>query len=136
MKLSSAYAINRSETVSLSTVTSIGKNNFQDIDNLRGKKIKVIDTFPVSAVSKDSNGNALVNANAYKCGFLVLSVKGKEAVNRIPLSALDPTQNNGRRMSFNDIIIDFLKSYVEFGDSSTTVTGEVVLFNFYFDDEE
>jgi hypothetical protein len=135
MKVSAEYPINRSENVEVKIDAVSQRTYFKEIDNLRGKKIKVIDTFPVSAVTIAPSGNALVNATAYKKGYLVLVAKGKESINRIPLAALDPTQNNGRRLLFDDIVIDFPKSYVEFPETTGVVVNESVMFDFYFTEE-
>ncbi len=134
MQLSAESPINRTENVEVVLAVQT-RNYFKEIENLRNKKIKVIDTYPVGSVTNGPSGAALVNATAYKKGFLVLSSKGKEAVNRIPLAALDPTQNNGRRLLFDEIVIDFPKSYVEFTELTGVVAAEVAMFNFYFSEE-
>lgn len=125
--------VNRSEYIELK-ITDAAKTRhyFQDQENLRGKKIKIIETFKVANVTKAPSNNALINATAFAFAYLVLVEKGKEAINRMPLINLDPISNYGRRVLLEDMQIDWVKSYIEFPLTTGLVANEVVLFNAYY----
>jgi hypothetical protein len=136
MKKSNHIGFNRSEFVELEIrSTGVLRHMFSEIDNLRGKSLLSIDSFFVSQITKTPTGKDIINTNALRKAYLVLVSNGKEAINRIPLIALIPSENQGRRISFSGMQIDWVKSYVEFADTANLVQGEALLFNCYFQEE-
>ena len=134
MKISNSKPIKRSEPVELVIKTATGKHTFSEIDSLRGRKIKVIDISRIANCTHTPSGKAIVNETVFKKSFLVLSVKGSEAINRLPLSALDPGSNAGHRIQFDDVLIDWVKSFVEIPELTGVVINEAFLFNVYFEE--
>jgi hypothetical protein len=135
METANTIPISRSEYVELSFPAQKVRTYFKDQENLRGKKIKSLDCFRASLVSKSPSGATSLNNTAFAASFLVLVSKGKEAINRIPLTAIEPNLNNGRRLQLKDLEIDFTKSYVECPDPLLINANEALTFNFYFDEE-
>lgn len=135
METANTIPISRSEYVELAFPAQKVRTYFQEQDNLRGKKIKAIDTFRPPIVSISPSGLTNYNTAAFAASYLVLVAKGKEAINRIPLAALDPSLNDGRRLQFKDLEIDFTKSYVECSNPSLINPNEALTFNFYFEED-
>lgn len=135
METANTIPISRSEYVELAFPAQKVRTYFQEQDNLRGKKIKAIDTFRANLVSLSPSGATSYNNNAFAASFLVLVAKGKEAINRIPLTAIEPNLNNGRRLQFKDLEIDFTKSYVECANPLLINANEALTFNFYFEED-
>ena len=107
------------------------KFTFPDIENLRGKKVKIIDIPSVTELTVTPLGHANVNSTVYSKSFLVLNVGGKEQVNRIPLKSLNPFANN-TRLFFDDLVIDWTRSYIEVGNTTGLVADEAFYLNVFF----
>ncbi len=116
------------------TSTSQTKFNLPDLPNLRGKKVYGIEAFKVANVSKDSSGNALCNSTAQAYAFLILHVNGKEKIKEMPIDSLVASSNNGLIKNFDNLEIDYQKSYIQFAITTGLVANEVVLLNFYYKD--
>lgn len=105
-------------------------------DTLRGKKVTSIDTFKVADVAVSPLIKALVNATVFNKSYLVLNISGEDRINRLPLAALCPTINNGKRFTFpgDGVVIDWAKSYIEVPSTAGMVADESYLFNVYYTD--
>jgi len=123
------------EYVEVACDTAKDKLKIGDIEVLRGKKVKSVTAFRVDNVTKSPDGNALANANAFKCAYLKLRIKGKDRINEAPLSDFDSTLQNGKRWTMPEAVeLDLTNSYITLGDKATQVNGEVFLLNFEFDE--
>ncbi len=124
--------LNNLENIEL-VVDNINKTkfNFPDIENIRGKKIKVIDIPSVNEVTVTPLGKANINDTVYGKSFLVLNVAGSEKINRIPLKSLNPFANN-TRLFFNDLVVDWTRSYIEVGSTAGLVANEAFFLNVFF----
>lgn len=136
MESQNRVAFTHHTNLEVNITTAKQKFVFGENDTLRDKKVKAIDVFKVADVSVSPLGNALINATVFNKSYLVLVIDGKENVNRIPLAALAPTVNNGKRFNFpgKGVVIDWAKSYIELPNTTSQVVGESFLFNVYYDD--
>jgi hypothetical protein len=102
--------------------------------DLKGKKVSAIEVIAVADTTKTPLGDAVLNATAQKKGYLTLNANGKEKVKNLPLSSLIASNNNGLVKEFDNILIDFDKSYISFSETTGLVADEVVLLAVYFQD--
>ncbi len=118
----------------LTSPTSIRRFHFPDNENLRNKIIKVI-IYPDSiSTVLTPGGDSLVNITVFKKSYLVLVSRNKEIINKIPLYTLQKNRYDENRVAFNNIEIDFVKSYIEVSDTADLVATEKFFLNiFYFD---
>lgn len=109
--------------------------NFDFYPNLSNKVITRIDTAR-NYLGASPNNKTLIDSTAQSKAFLTMSDKtGKEFLYRMPLSRIDSLSNNHNRFLINNII-DFEKSYVEFGDTSDLSVNEVIYFLIYYESKE
>jgi len=127
--------INRVEPLEIKILRSGVRHYFGENDLFRGKKIKIIDSLVLDLTYTEKANAVIPEALVKKC-FVTFVSKGKEAINRLPLIALIPSQNNGRRLLFDDIEIDFAKSYIEFSETTSVAenVGKAIPFSFYFNE--
>jgi hypothetical protein len=128
------HTIQNMELVSLKVKQSQTRFTFPVLENLRGKKIVSIEVFPNSVLPYGTLGETNCNANAFKQGFLTLQISGREKIKSMPLQSLVSGNNNGLMKTFDKIIINEQKSYVEFSATTNLVDEEVVLIAFYYED--
>lgn len=133
MQLSAELPVSKVENVEVTIDVSRKQFKFGDIENLRNKKIRIIDAFRVTQVPVSSQGNAIVADATFNKSFLVLTIKGKEDINRVPLETFNPKDNFGRRLLLNDLVVDWPKSYIEVGDQNGLTVGESFLLNVYYE---
>jgi hypothetical protein len=126
--------ISNAETIELKINSTSGKIKFPYSENLAGKKITGIEAFKVGDVAVNSVGDAVINNNAFADAFVTLQIKGREKIKTLPLASFYPGSTNKLIKSFNNIIIDIDKSYIEFGRATNVVAGEVILLAFYYED--
>lgn len=125
----------KAETIVIQTSsTSSTKFALGDIPNLRGKKIVAVEAHNVSQVPTSPLNRALVNSNVWQQSYLTLSVKGKEAINQVPLNAFYPTNNGGQLKSIAAQEIDTINSFVSVPNTTGLVSTESYLFTFYYID--
>lgn len=136
MEKQNKVAFTNHTNLEVNIVVAAQKFVFGENDTLRDKRIKAIDTFKVADVAVSPLGKALINATVFGKAYLVLSIEGQERINRIPLSALAPTVNNGKRFNFpgKGVVIDWAKSFIELPNTTGQVLTESFLFNVYYDD--
>lgn len=133
MQLSSELPVKKVEVIEV-TIDALRKQyKFGDIENLRNKKVRVIDAFRVTQVPVTSTGNAVVADATFNKSFLVLTVKGKEDINRVPLETFNSKDNFGRRLLLEDLVVDWPKSYIEVGNTAGLTVGEAYLLNVYYE---
>lgn len=127
--------INRVEPLEIKITSARVRHYFGENDLFRGKKIKVIDSLVLDITHTEKANEVIPEALVKKC-FCTFVSNGKEAINRIPLIALVPSENNGRRLLLNDVEIDFAKSYIEFSETTSLAenVGKAVPFTFYFNE--
>jgi hypothetical protein len=100
--------------------SNTGKFYFPDLPQLRTAKIQAISFYSsVSAMSKDINNVNLVSTQDTSNCFLTLYSGNKEAIQNLPLYKLiniTQTQqgNNDGLFQFDNLVVDFSKSYVQF----------------------
>lgn len=133
MQLSAELPVGKVENIEITIEASKKQFKFGDIENLRGKKIRVIDFFRVTDVPVSPLSSPLANDTVFNKSFAVLAVKGKEDINRVPLQVFNPKDNFGRRLLLNDIVIDWPKSFIEVGNQVGIVVGETYFCNVYFE---
>ena len=126
-------SVKNMENVELEVLnTSKTRFYFSDYTNLRCKKIKNIDIPSVADVTVSPTGKNVINATVYAKSFLVLSIEGREKVNRIPLKSLNPYSNYGRRIDLSDLPVDWTKSYIEVGSIESLALNEVFYLNVFY----
>lgn len=135
MYLSSELPIKKAENIELLVDNTRKQYKFGDIENLRGKHIRMIDAYRAADVPVTPLGNVNVSDTIFNKAFLVLSVDGKEVINRLPLTAICPKDNLGRRQLFNDLLINWPKSYIELGDTTGVVVGTSFYLIVYYEDQ-
>jgi hypothetical protein len=133
MQLSAELPVKKVEVVQITIDAARKQFKFGDIENLRNKKIRIIDAFRVTQVPVTSNGDAVVADATFNKSFLVLTVKGKEDINRVPLETFNPKDNFGRRLLLEDLVVDWPKSYIEVGTTAGLTIGEAYLLNVYYE---
>jgi hypothetical protein len=124
----------RAETVEVninSTATPIFA--FADNDNLRGKKIKAIEAYTSSQITKTKLGKNVISANGSKGLMLTFESGGKDAIDEIPYNVFVPSNNNGQKFFVDDLIINLPKSELRITDATNLTSGESVLITFYFE---
>jgi hypothetical protein len=116
--------------------SNTGKFYFPDLPQLRTAKIQAISFYSrVSTMTKDINNVNLVTvADTSNC-FLTLYSGNKEAIQNLPLYKLiNVTQtqqgNNDGLFQFDNLVVDFSKSYVQFATGYTPTS--VLPYSFEF----
>jgi hypothetical protein len=122
--------IDRLELVEI-PIDNTKKIKIGTIDPIRNMDVVSIEAFDFAVVKKSPLGVNVINANAAKSAYLVLSVKTDNQVNNMPLQSLIAAQNQGRVKTFSPREFDLTNSYIVFGDEASVVAGEVVLLAFY-----
>lgn len=115
------------------TNAAITKYPFPLAENIAGKKITAIEAFKVDDIAVNEFGKTVISNNAFKDCFVTLNVNGKEVIKTLPLAALHPGTTNKVLKRFDGIVLNAQKSYVEFGQATNLVAGNVIVFAFYFD---
>jgi hypothetical protein len=133
MQLSAELPVNKVENIEITIDAARKQYKFGDIENLRGKKIRVIDFFRVTDVPVSPLANPLANDTVFNKSFLVLAIRGKEDINRVPLAVFNPKDNFGRRLLLNDVVVDWPKSFIEVGNTVGIVANETYFCNIYFE---
>jgi hypothetical protein len=124
--------IANSETIEIEMVAGITKYKLPSQTNFRDKKILAVDSYYFGTMDKSPLGKALCNTNAMKRAFVTLSAGGKEVIKSQPIVSMQNSFQYGRKFEIAGHIINHDKSYVEFGDSTYIVAGEVVMLTFYW----
>lgn len=134
MQLSAELPVKKVEVIELVVGNNAKQHRFGDIDNLRGKKVRIIDFFRVTDVPFTPAGTEVVSNATFNKSFLVLAIKSREDVNRVPLTVFNPKDNFGRRILLDDLLIDWPKSFIEVGNTAGLVPTESWLCNIYYQD--
>jgi hypothetical protein len=109
---------------------------FPDLPQLRTAKIQAISFYcDISTMTKDINNVNLITVNDATATFLTLYSGNKEAIQNLPLYKLiNTTQglvgNNDGLFQFDNLVVDFSKSYVQF--ANTYVPTSVLPYSFNF----
>ena len=139
MDLQNSLPLSKSELIECKVVNATQTEfPFPTVTNLSGKKVRAIECFLVGDVAVALPSKNPVAADAVqKYAHLVLSVGDKEIINKIPLSALTASKNNGRIKMFDRLKIDWDKSKIVLSSDAAT-TGVIAttsfLFNVYYED--
>jgi hypothetical protein len=113
-----------------------GKAYFPDLPQLRTAKIQAISFYSqIAGMTRDINNVLLLNAADTSNCFLTLYSGNKEAVQNLPLYKLvNITQtsqgNNDGLFQFDNLVVDFSKSYIQFSNGYTPTT--VLPYSFEF----
>jgi hypothetical protein len=113
-----------------------GKFYFPDLPQLRSAKIQAISFYcDISTMSKDINNVNLITVNDAQATFLTLYSGNKEAIQNLPLYKLiNTTQglvgNNDGLFQFDNLVVDFSKSYVQFAQNYVPTSVLPYSFNF------
>jgi hypothetical protein len=113
-----------------------GKFYFPDLPQLRTAKIQAISYYnQISFMTKDVNNVTLLNANDLKRAYITLYSGNKEAIQNLPLYKLinitsDGTGNNDGLFQFDNLVVDFSKSYIQFSNGYTPTTTLPYSFEF------
>lgn len=134
MQLSAELPVKKVEVIELTIGNASKTHKFGDLENLRGKKVRIIDFFRVTDVPVSPLGSPVVADATFNKSFLVLAVKGREDVNRVPITVFNPKDNFGRRLLLGDIVVDWPKSFIEVGNQVGLAVGETWLLNVYYED--
>lgn len=126
--------------VQLVVTSNTGKTYFPDLPQLRTAKIQAISLYQTnSGMTKDINNVNLLNANDTARCFLTLYSGNKEAIQNLPLYKLVNTTtalvgNNDGLFQFDNLVVDFSKSYIQFanGYTPTTVLPYSLEFGVYY----
>lgn len=122
--------------VQLVVTSNSGKAYFPDLPQLRTAKIQAISFYQAnSGMTKDINNVNLLNSADTAYCFLTLYSGNKEAVQNLPLFKLvNTTQslagNNDGLFQFDNLIVDFSKSYIQFSSGYTPTTTLPYSFEF------
>lgn len=109
------------------------KFSFENIENIRGKKVIAIESFLVADVAKSPLGDALCNATAFQKCFLTLFADGKEKIKDLPVPSIVTKNNNGLLKTLDNFEIVPTKSYIQFAETSGLVLNECLLFAFWYE---
>lgn len=99
--------------------------------------VKGIETFIDTAISNGPGGNPVATLNDLQSTFLVLNIAGTEAMQYIPLAALNRVQNAADSFvrdlfELRDVArIDWTKSYLQFG--AAVAAGRSFLIGVYYE---
>lgn len=98
----------------------------------QGSKIKKIEFLAYGTTSP--TGRTLINSTSiYQKAFLTLrDYDNNEIVNKLPLNYLSKLVNQSCEILFNDLNIDFTKSYVELSNNSSLVLNTSFFFTIYY----
>lgn len=126
--------------IQLTVNANTGKFYFPDYPQLRDAKIQAISFYAVvSGMSRDINNVNLLNTNDLTRAFLTLYSGNKEAVQNLPLYKLinittNQAGNNDGLFQFDNLMVDFSKSFVSFasGYAPTTVLPYSFEFGVYY----
>lgn len=92
---------------------------FPDDDNLRGKKVIQLFSYQNSTLSTTPSGRTTVPDTVFFNSFLVFRIRGRDAINKIPLQTLRQSfQKEDNRIDLDHLLIDWPNSYVEVAPSS------------------
>jgi len=109
---------------------------FPDYPQLRDAKIQAISFYgAVSGMNKDVNNVNLLNNNDLTHAFLTLYSGNKEAIQNLPLYKLvnitvQQAGNNDGLFQFDNLVVDFSKSYMLFSSGYTPTTTLPYSFEF------
>lgn len=113
-----------------------GKSYFPDLPQLRTAKIQAISFYSaISSMTKDINNVNLLNNNDLARCFLTLYSGNKETVQNLPLFKLinvttNLAGNNDGLFQFDNLVVDFSKSYIQFANGYTPTTTLPYSFEF------
>jgi len=113
-----------------------GKAYFPDLPQLRSAKIQAISFYSaISSMTKDVNNVNLLNNNDLSRCFLTLYSGNKEAIQNLPLFKLinvttNLVGNNDGLFQFDNLVVDFSKSYIQFANGYTPTTTLPYSFEF------
>lgn len=129
--------IKNSEEVEIQ-ISSTAQNQFSfgNEFNLRdAKAITGIQVYSATDMTKSPNGASIMSQTNLQKGYLSLvTVEGqREVIHLLPLSSLQASNNNGQIREFDMPMINPSKCKVIFGDNSTLVLNDIILFAFYYE---
>jgi hypothetical protein len=132
--------ITRSEYVEVE-ITDITLKEYpfpKQLTVLERGKIIAIEAHRAGVLPFAPSGKAMVNDNAFKRSFLVLRVgEARDDVNKMPLTSLDVTANDGKLKEFKELKVDFSQSrIVVSAPGAPFVVGEVFGFNVIYEKDE
>jgi hypothetical protein len=117
--------------------TTTPQFQFERQEYLEGKHICAIEAYCITDFAKSPVSlGAMVNTTTFANAFLVLSYKGRENLQLIPLSALRRAANNGVRFDCDIDNIEWSKSYVRIVSQSGQAANEAFGFMFFYNDEK
>lgn len=122
--------------IQLTVTSNTGKFYFPDYPQLRDAKIQAISYYAiVSGMTKDINNVNLLNTNDLTRAYITLYSGNKEAVQNLPLYKLinvttSQAGNNDGLFQFDNLVVDFSKSFVSFGSGYTPTTTLPYSFEF------
>ena len=109
---------------------------FPDLPQLRTAKIQAISFYQAnSGMTKDINNVNLLNLTDLTAAYITLYSGNKEAIQNLPLYKLinittNQQGNNDGLFQFDNLIVDFSKSYVSFANGYTPTTTLPYSFEF------
>jgi hypothetical protein len=109
---------------------------FPDLPQLRTAKIQAISFYTdLSGMTYDINNVNLINNTDLIRGYLTLYSGNKEAIQNLPLlklinSTTNNFGNNDGLFQFDNIVVDFSKSYVSFANGYALTTTLPASFEF------
>jgi hypothetical protein len=118
------------------TVDNVNKTRFYfPLDEkLIGAKIKKIEyvTGNYTGFKTPNNKWAASIINLGKTFLTIVDNSGSEVVNNCPVSALLKDNNNLSKVLFNDVVIEWTRSYIDISNNASLVANTEFLFTVYY----
>jgi hypothetical protein len=105
------------------------------LTTLENGKIVAIEAHRSGVLPEAPSGAAMVNDAAFKKAFLILRVgDARDDINKMPLTSLDVTANDGKLKEFGKLEVDFSQSRVVVSSAGAPlVANEVFGFNIIYE---
>lgn len=120
-------------------VTDVNKTSiyFPDDEFLRNKKVKSIQCFAdvselVSATLKSPDDKTIIANTIYKKSFLVLQLKNGLRISNLPLNMLTYDFWLDTEILFNNLMVDWPKSYIKIANKTDLVANTVFYFLIHY----
>lgn len=118
------------------TSATLSQFQFDRQQYLEDKHIVAIEAYSVTDFAKvPTSLSVLVNTTTFANSFIVLSFKGRENFELIPLNTMRRAANNGLRFDCDINDIEWSKSYVRIVSQASQVAGESFGFTFFYEDK-
>jgi len=118
--------------INLPVIASGTQVNLGFIPQLEGAQIYAIKSFGESDILISPNNKTLVSNAGLASLFVTFVVGEEERLFKLPVTDLNSTYNQGIIRQFNNLKINFTKSYITVNSSTNLTAAESVCFSFIY----